>query len=130
MYGDVVKNLHRSRELLIHTASVWHFQEARAARIRFTEEFESQRRRDEHDRMSFVIDWLSHVPYHDRHEELRREREQYPNSTRWLFETAQTSEWFRESERSGQILWVHGIPGAGTHYCPALFPLYAHPMTR
>ncbi|KAL8837871.1 MAG: hypothetical protein Q9170_002346 [Blastenia crenularia] len=113
MYGDVVNNLRRSRELLIHTASLWHFQEAQEARLRVSEEFELQRRKDEHDRMSFVIDWLSHVPFHDRHEELQRERKKYPNSTHWLFDTTQTSEWLRESERSNSVLWIHGIPGAG-----------------
>ena len=117
MYGDVVKNLQRSRELLIHNASLWHFQEAQDARIRLTEEFESQRQRDEHDRISFVIDWLCYVPCHDRHEELRKERRKYPNSTRWLFDTSQMSEWFRGSGESSHILWIHGIPGAGICFC-------------
>lgn len=114
LYGDVVQNLQRSKELLIQTASVWHFQEAQDARVLITQEFEARNRRDEHYRKSFVIDWLSHVSCHSLHEELGRERALYQESTRWIFDTPQISEWLRESETNSLILWVYGIPGAGT----------------
>ncbi|KAL9043378.1 MAG: hypothetical protein Q9214_003434, partial [Letrouitia sp. 1 TL-2023] len=113
MYGDIVKNLQRTKELLIQSASIRHFQEAQAARTHDAEAFEAQRRKEEHERKSFVINWLSHVPCRSRHQELQNERKLYPGSTRWLFDTTQTSEWFRGSERSSQILWINGIPGAG-----------------
>lgn len=113
LYGDVVKNLQGSKELLIQTASVWHFQEAQDSRMRISLEFEAQKRRDDQHRQSSVLDWLSHVSCQNRHEELRQERRVYPDSTRWVFNTTQVSEWFWGSETSSPVLWISGIPGAG-----------------
>ncbi len=113
MYGDVVQNLSRSKELLIQTASVQHFEEAQNTRERITREFDEQICRDERHRKSYVIDWLSHVPCDDRHSELRRNLCLYPNSTHWVFNQRQVSEWFLGSETCSMILWIFGIPGAG-----------------
>ena len=113
LYGDVVKNLHGSKELLIQAASVQHFQEAQNDRVRISQEFEAQNYRDDRHRKSFVVDWLSPVSCQNQHTELRREQRLYPESTRWIFSTAQLSEWYRECETSSPILWISGIPGAG-----------------
>ncbi|KAF6218628.1 hypothetical protein HO133_005979 [Letharia lupina] len=113
LYGDVVKNLQGSKELLIQTASVWHFREAQDARLRISQEFEAQNYRDDQHRKSFVVDWLSHVSCQNRHEELRQEQRLYSASTRWVFDTTQLSEWSWGSETSSPVLWISGIPGAG-----------------
>ena len=110
----MVKNLQGSKELLVQTASVWHFQEAQDARVRVSQDFESHKFRDDQRRKSYVVDWLSHVSCQNRHMELRREQRSYPESTRWIFKTTELYEWFRAGETSSPLLWVSGIPGAGS----------------
>ena len=65
-----------------------------------------------------MVDWLSHVSYHDRHDELCQDRGMYPDSTRWIFNETQVSEWFWGGETSASILWVLGIPGSGELHSP------------
>ena len=113
MFGDVVEKLHRSKELLIQTASVSEFQDAQNARLSIAREFEAQRGRDEKERRLNVIEWLSHVTCHSQHEELQERRRVFPSTTRWIYDTIATREWFRNGDESGLILYVYGIPGAG-----------------
>ena len=113
MFGDVVEKLRRSKELLIQTASVSEFQEAQNARLFITREFEAQRERDEKGQRLSVVEWLSHVTCHSQHEELQERRRVFPSTTRWVFDTIATREWFRNDDKSGLILYVYGIPGAG-----------------
>lgn len=119
MYGDVVKNLARSKELLIQTASVQHFQDAQEARLRNFQRFDDQLYRDEQHRKSFVIDWLSHISCDDWHKQLCQDLSSFPKSTHWIFSQTQVSEWLLGSESCSPILWILGIPGAGR--LPALF---------
>ena len=113
MFGDVVGKLRRSKELLIQTASVSEFQEAQNARLLITREFEAQRDRDEKEQRLSVVEWLSHVTCHAQHEELQERRRVFPSTTRWIFDTTATREWFRNDDKSGLILYIYGIPGAG-----------------
>ena len=113
MFGDVVEKLCRSKELLIQTASVSEFQDAQNARLLITKEFEAQRERDEKERRLSVVEWLSHVTCHSQHEELQERRRVFPSTTRWIYDTISTREWFRNDDESGLILYVYGIPGAG-----------------
>ena len=113
MFGDVVEKLRRSKELLIQTASVSEFQEAQNARLSITREFEAQRERDEKEQKLSVVEWLSHVNCHSQHEEIQERRRVFPSTTRWIFDTIATREWFRNDDESGLILYVYGIPGAG-----------------
>ena len=113
MFGDVVERLRRSKELLIQTASVSEFHEAQNDRLRIAGEFKAQRERDEKEQTLSVIEWLSHVTCHSQHEELQERRRVVPSTTRWLFDTTATREWFRNDDESGLILYVYGIPGAG-----------------
>ena len=113
MFGDVVEKLRRSKELLIHTASVSEFQEAQNARLLITTEFEAQRKRDEKEQRLSVVEWLSHITCHSQHEELQERRGVFPSTTRWVFDDIATREWFRNDDESRLILYVCGIPGAG-----------------
>ena len=118
MFGDVVEKLRRSKELLIQTASGSEFQQAQNARLLITREFEAQRERDGKEQRLSVIEWLSHVTCHSQHEELQERRRVFPNTTRWLFDTTATRQWFRKDDESGLILYVYGIPGAGEPSVP------------
>ncbi|KAL2041207.1 hypothetical protein N7G274_006152 [Stereocaulon virgatum] len=113
LFGDVTKNLQRSKELLIQSASVTHFQEAQDARLLLTREFSAQRDRHQEQQRLAVVSWLSHTPCDFLHVELQDMRHKYPDITRWIFDTVQISEWLRKDGPSSPILWLCGIPGAG-----------------
>lgn len=114
MFDDVVKNLQRSKELLVQTASVWHFQNAQDARLLMIKQFEALREKDEQDRRLNVVNWLSPVSCQFSHECVQGRRRAFPDTTRWIFETTVMHEWIRSDEASSPILWLSGIPGAGS----------------
>ena len=109
LYGDVVQNIERSSQLLVQTTNLAEIQEAQDERVKSNQQFEAQ---DAH-RKSLVKDWLSYGPGLDRQQEIRKERCLYPNSTRWVFGTAQSYQWLMALEDTSPIFWLHGIPGAG-----------------
>ncbi len=120
MFGDVVEKLRRSKELLIQTASISEFQEAQNARLLITREFEAQRERDEKEQRLSVVEWLSHVTCQAQHEELQERRSVFPSTTRWIFDTIAAREWFRNDDKTGLILYIYGIPGAGKSWADGI----------
>ncbi|KAF4626218.1 hypothetical protein G7Y89_g11943 [Cudoniella acicularis] len=114
MFGDVLKNLDRSRGLLLQSASVAHFQEAQDARILFTQEFQSRQKRDIQEQMLAVVDWLAAEQSSAlQHIELQRRRADFPLTAQWPFSIGATKSWMRRNDVSSSIFWLCGIPGAG-----------------
>ena len=113
MFGDVVKNFERSKDLLIQTASVTHFQQAQDARLLITKEFEDLRKSEEQHRKLAVTNWLSHGSHNVQQEELRDRRLQFPDTTKWIFDMASFCDWMRSDESNSLLFWLCGIPGAG-----------------
>jgi hypothetical protein len=113
----VLKNLERSRDLLIQSASIAHFQEAQEARIEFTKKFENQAKREKQEQRLAVIEWLSADQAKrantDEHVELQQRRATFPLTTQWLFNMGAMRGWLREHDASSTIFWLSGIPGAG-----------------
>lgn len=117
MFRDVLKDLERSRELLLQSANIAHFQEAREARIQFTQEFQDRLKREKQEQRLGVIEWLSADHANrascDQHEELQQRRAEFPSTTQWLFKMAVFRGWMRKSDASSPTFWLCGIPGAG-----------------
>ena len=113
MFGDVVKKLERSKELLLQSTSLAHFQEAQNNRLLLSKELEEQSDRMKKNRKLTVVEWLSPIFCRDNHEELQRKRQEYPHTTRWITQEPSLRRWIRPDETTNQIFWVHGIPGAG-----------------
>jgi hypothetical protein len=117
MFGDVLKNLERSRDLLLQSASIAHFQEAREARVHFTQEFQDRSKREKQEQRLGVIEWLSADHAYrascDQHEELQQRRKEFPLTTQWLFNISAMKGWMRKSDASNPTFWLSGIPGAG-----------------
>jgi len=117
LFGDVLKNLERSRDLLLQSASIAHFQEAQEARIQFTQEFKTRVKREKQEQRLAVIEWLSADQAKrascEEHTELQRRRAEFPFTTQWLFNMGAMKGWLRKSDASSPIFWLSGIPGAG-----------------
>jgi hypothetical protein len=118
LFGDVLKNLERSRDLLLQSASIAHFQEAQEARILFTQEFKNQVKRENQEQRHAVIEWLSadqaKRASSDEHMELQQRRAEFPLTTQWLFNMGAMRGWLRRSDVSSPTFWLSGIPGAGS----------------
>ena len=112
-FGDVIKKLERSKELLLQSASIAHFQEAQEGRILFAREFEAQSERTKQDRMLAVIDWLSAASSDVDHEVLQKKRREVPLITRWIFEESSMRSWLHTKGSYSPIFLICGIPGAG-----------------
>ena len=114
MFGGVIKNLERSKELLLQSANVAHFQDAQESRLIFSREFEAQLERTKNDRILTVINWLAPISCDIDHEELQRKRDEFPNTTRWIFKEPLMSRWLQSHGTFDAMFWIYGIPGAGT----------------
>ena len=112
-FGDVAKNLERSRELLIQSASITHFQEAQDARLRLIEEFKMRREQEERSQMMTTINWLSSIEWDVRHETIQEKRREFPGTARWIFNSAPFCDWLRKDEDCSLVFWLYGVPGAG-----------------
>lgn len=113
MFGDVIKKLERSKELLLQSANIVHFQEAQDARLLFTREIENQAKKRNNDRTLAVIEWLSPASCNIDHEELQSMRREYPSTTRWIFKEPSLCRWFQTKMPATSTFWICGIPGAG-----------------
>lgn len=113
MFGDVIKKLERSKELLLQSASIAHFQAAQESRLLFTQQFKAQTEQRQHDRKLAVIKWLSPVSCSVDHEELQRKRQEFPTTTQWFFKEDSLRHWLQQSGGSDPTFWILGIPGAG-----------------
>ncbi|TVY90811.1 Ankyrin [Lachnellula willkommii] len=117
MFGDVLKNLERSRGLLLQSASIAHYQEAQESRLQFTQEFQNRVKREKKEQWLAVIEWLSvDQAKHSsstQHVELQQRRAEFPFTTQWLFNMGVMRGWMRKSDASSLSFWLSGIPGAG-----------------
>lgn len=116
MFADVIKKLERSKELLLQSTSLAHFQEAQKNRLLLSKELEEQSERMKKGRKLTVIEWLSPTSCLGDHEELHRKRQEFPRTARWIIQEPSLRRWIQSNETTNQVFWVHGIPGAGNGY--------------
>lgn len=114
MFGDVIKKLDRSKELLLQSANIAHYQEAQELRFIFARECKEQQERTKKERKLTVINWLSPAPLKVDHAELREKRKEFPETTRWIFRQDSMRRWLQLDGRSDPRFWICGIPGAGS----------------
>ena len=113
-FGDVAKNLERSKELLVQSASISQFREAQDTRIIIIRRFEAQMEHERLEQTFTTINWLSSVSWNDEHERIQGKRLEFPGTSRWVFDTAPFREWLRTTESCSPVFWLYGIPGAGS----------------
>jgi hypothetical protein len=118
LFGDVLKNLERSRDLLLQSANIAHFQEA--------QEFKNRVNREKQEQRLAVIEWLSadlvKRASSEEHMEFQQRRDEFPLTTQWLFNMSAMKSWMRKSDASNPIFWLSGIPGAGNINCLHVYP--------
>ena len=113
MFGDILKNLERSKDALFRSADIAHFREAQDARSLFTQHYQAQVRQETLEKIMTVRQWLKYQSCDRYHEELRERREGFPETTKWVLRERVMMEWLTGSTRRDQPFWISGIPGAG-----------------
>ena len=127
MFGDILKKLDRSRDLILQSANVAHFQESQEARIRFTKVMELLLDEKQNQRRIAIMDWLSSEPSSAfQHRELQKIRAMLPQTTRWIFSQPQMLSWFKRNDCTPSIFWLCGIPGAGMYLIFVIHTFPAH----
>jgi hypothetical protein len=113
MFDDVLRNLERSKQLLLTSADIAHFREAQEARFKFQDYIVEERNRARIERKSRVRTWLKPRLHMSQHHDLCQVRQQYPQTTKWIFQELAWKDWLRTSRDTARVLWLSGIPGAG-----------------
>ncbi|KAK2803839.1 hypothetical protein FQN50_006846 [Emmonsiellopsis sp. PD_5] len=67
-----------------------------------------QKLKEKEEERKRVLKWLSQFPYDDHHTFAKGER--VPGTGYWIFDKVEYKIWRKVK---GEILWIHGIPGAG-----------------
>ena len=114
MFGEVLRNLERSKNLLMDTANVAHFQDAQQERLLWETDYQERIERDQKTRTRAVVEWLSVDNSHiDQQEALREIRLDLPQSGTWIYKHSSFKDWLQEDKGKCLFFWLTGIPGAG-----------------
>ncbi|KAL9614732.1 MAG: hypothetical protein Q9167_000801 [Letrouitia subvulpina] len=112
LFGDVIANLSRSKQLLFEAANVAHYSAANDDRMILLRRIETENQIEDQRRKIFVQEWLSAISCEDIHNELRELRGKFPGTTEWVHENELLRRWLKEP-LGDQLFWLSGIPGAG-----------------
>lgn len=117
-FSGLIANLRRHTLLVESQANLVEFEELFQAleRARATAEAEYQRRTEDEERHRQIIvrNWLSAASTDADQEKGLNARKDCPNSGRWLLENQYMQAWFNVEFCTTPMLWLNGIPGAGT----------------
>jgi hypothetical protein len=120
LFGEVLENLEKSRQLLFISTDVAHlqetkksFQEIHQAQEERRQEFQNQQAADEKERIFVVLDWLQPTNQTNRQDDLDNQREGFQGTTEWIFNHQNYQDWIQEDNDTKGIFWLSGIPGAG-----------------
>jgi hypothetical protein len=121
LFNDLISNLERSKQLLYTAANIAHFADCQeqfiqlhGERLKTIEDFRKHQEDESRDKVFTVLDWLSPANQSNRHDEIHEQNQRFPNTTSWLFDNFVWREWITERQAKSNVLWVTGIPGAGT----------------
>lgn len=114
-FTGILESLARHRELVDKEAISIDIAEARSWRIRAEEDIERREKQRKEQQLHYVIGWLA-VDDLLQEEEFDRLSERRQDGTcEWVESSSQLKAW-NENGNSEPIIWINGIPGAGTQF--------------
>jgi hypothetical protein len=118
-FGCVIEHLRRHKHLVEMQASLMQFKEIQQVRLQAEFDFGEIRKAEEAKRRKDVLEWLSPANWEEDQAVKAGLRSEYPGVCSWILEQKNIQNWRDLSKwnDSRSILWIHGIPGAGTWYC-------------
>jgi hypothetical protein len=88
------------------------FEQMQEARMAAEADFQRRRQEEERRGRMAVRSWLSAANTDADQERYTEFRKDYPGSGHWLLADGRMRDWFDGS--SASVLWINGIPGAGS----------------
>lgn len=113
-FKEILRNLREHRSLIESQASVAQLyeiirnQELAEMTLKIQKEEENRRRRE------VCMQWLSAASYDVDQETHTKVRSRFPGTGGWLLKNPRFDSWYNRDMSSNQLLWLTGIPGAGT----------------
>ena len=119
-FHGILENLRRHKSLVESQASLLHFDEFQRARTAAEAEVRRIRAEEEKQRQVAVRTWLSAASTEVDQENYASIRAEYPDTGRWLLNQTYVQAWCDPDSTSTPLLWMKGIPGAGSFiFCAA-----------
>jgi hypothetical protein len=128
-FRGILQSLERHKDLVEQYTHIAHYQEHQATTVKFHqkwanhqttmdifhENWAQQVKAEEEKRLAAVQNWLVVGPQaKDDHNEHQRIRDEYPTTATWIYRHDYVKEWVEADVPGSPLLWMHGIPGAGT----------------
>jgi hypothetical protein len=114
-FRGILQSLERHKDLVEQQTHIAHYQEHQATTVIFHENWAQQIKVEKEKRLVAVQNWLVVGPQaKDDHAEHQRIRDEYPTTAAWIFKHDYVKDWVEADLPESPLLWMHGIPGAGT----------------
>jgi hypothetical protein len=112
-FDGILVRLSKHKELLFKEAVTIDIVEARQWRTRALEDLENREKKRDAIHLHDTLAWLN-VHQQDEGDEFDRLlRKRQPGTCEWIFKRSEFESWAKEAH-ADRVLWVKGIPGAGT----------------
>lgn len=106
--------MRQHKHLIESQASIAEFEEIQKVREVAHIEFRNARELDVDRRYSKVLQWLSPASLEAVQEDCEKARSEYSGTGQWLLRDERSQRWFDRDFCSNPLLWLSGIPGAGS----------------
>jgi hypothetical protein len=112
-FQHILDRLRDHRALIESQATLLHFQQYQADRIRLLDDLDRSEKGELHKKYREVLEWVSGGKTIVDHESACEARSEYPDSGRWILKNNKLQNWRHADTPISSLLWLNGIPGAG-----------------
>jgi len=113
-FGALLKQFQRNQRLIENQAGILHFEESLRTREIADRQLQEFRKAESRRQREVVRSWLASPNVEVDQQSYSSVRNKDPNSGRWILSTSKFLSWFDPDFCSTSLLWINGIPGAGT----------------
>jgi hypothetical protein len=117
-FQGILNNLKRHKTLLEQQGNLLHYHRFQMESHRAEREYHEMEENERQKRLAAVTNWLSSANSRLDQADAERERENHPGSGRWRLDRAEVKTWLDSRRADIDMLWIRGIPGAGTFSLP------------
>lgn len=113
-FKSILKGLHDHSELVYRQANLLHVQQYQRDRTMMLQHLGKLEETNRQERYMSILKWISAAPTKLDHESACETRRAYPGTARWILQNSDLRNWKEADTPLSSILWLHGIPGAGS----------------
>ncbi len=113
-FSKPIESFRRHRELIKNQATFEQFEAIQSVRAVQAEQLKQQKEEASRQRQARVRSWLSAEDMKLEHEHYTEVRRGFPGTGRWILEKRLVKRWLELDDSHSSLLWLTGIPGAGT----------------